>query len=115
MLSLTLVSALAGAVLGLRYKVLVLLPAMSLGIMLILVIGMARGDGECMILARVAVAVSALQIGYLAGTVTRSTRRGRADRASAPGMDGSFGAGALRGASRWVTTEELSATGALAP
>lgn len=64
---LIIVSALAGAVLAMRYKVLILVPATGIGFALVLAVAMGQHDS----LAKVALALVAittcLQVGYLVG------------------------------------------------
>jgi hypothetical protein len=67
----TISCALVGAVLGLRYKVLALVPAVGVAMMVVLITGIARGDSGWLILGAAATAATVLQIGYLAGTLTR--------------------------------------------
>jgi hypothetical protein len=68
--------ALIGAVLGLRYKVLVLVPAIGCALLVTLVTGIARAEGAWAILAASAAVATVVQIGYLAGTLTRFTVAG---------------------------------------
>jgi len=63
--------ALAGAVLGLRFRFLVLVPAIGLAVLTVVVGGVARADGTWAIVGAAAAVATVLQIGYLAGTVTR--------------------------------------------
>ena len=72
----TIFCALAGAVLGMRYKVLALVPAIGLALMMVLISAIARGDGIWAILGAAAAAGTALQIGYLAGTLIRFAMAG---------------------------------------
>jgi len=68
-LALAIIGALVGIVLGLRFKVLVLVPAIALATILALIIGLARGDGfRSIVLAMVIVGI-ALQLGYFVGIV----------------------------------------------
>jgi hypothetical protein len=64
---LTIVSVLLGAVLGLRFKVLILVPVIGMGLVVVLTGGLLLHDS----LARVALAIvlmaTCLQVGYLAG------------------------------------------------
>jgi hypothetical protein len=76
MIMLALVGALAGAVLGLRYKVLILVPAIWLGVVLVVAVGIGHGDGAGSIALACAALATALQLGYLAGTFTRFTIAG---------------------------------------
>jgi hypothetical protein len=70
-LELAIVSALAGIALGLRYKVFVLVPAVSLTIMFAVIGGIAHGDGLWSILLAMAILGTAVQFGYFAGIVIR--------------------------------------------
>jgi len=62
---------LIGAVLGMRFKVLILIPAIGLAWIVILAAGIAREDNVSAILIAAVLASSCLQIGYLCGIVTR--------------------------------------------
>ena len=64
-----------GAILGMRFKVLVLIPAIGLAFIAALAEGLARGDRASAILTAAVVASSSLQIGYLGGILTRYGRR----------------------------------------
>ena len=61
--------ALIGAILGLRYKVLILVPAFVLSSVAIFGTGMARSDNPSSILLTVFLAITALQMGYIAGAL----------------------------------------------
>ena len=61
--------ALIGAILGLRYKVLILIPAFVLSSVAIFGTGMARSDNPSSILLTVFLAITALQMGYIAGAL----------------------------------------------
>jgi len=68
-LALAIISVFVGIALGLRFKVLVLVPAIASAIIFIVIAGLARGDGfGSIVLATVMVGV-ALQLGYLIGIV----------------------------------------------
>ena len=71
MLLLAMISTLVGAVFGLRFKVLIMLPAIGCALPLILGIGLTRGDDAWSILLAMVLAATALQLGYLFGAVTR--------------------------------------------
>ena len=60
-----------GAALGVRFKVLVLVPAIGLAFIAILAGGVARGDSVSTILIAIVLASSCLQIGYLCGILVR--------------------------------------------
>jgi len=64
---------LIGAALGMRFKVLVLVPAIGFLFTAILVACVMRGESLSMTIAAVVLTVSCLQIGYLGGVVTRYT------------------------------------------
>jgi len=68
--------ALAGAVLGLRFKVLVLMPALGFVLPATVISAFAQGDGAWAIAGACAMAATLLEIGYLAGTLTRFTLAG---------------------------------------
>ena len=71
MLILTLIAVLIGVVLGLRFRMLVLLPIICGGIAIIVVDGVARGDGFSQIAFATVATVAALQ----AGLLSRQRRR----------------------------------------
>jgi|SRR5450631_4755337 len=96
MVILLVIGILVGAVLSLRFKVLVLVPVICGALSIVVVDGIARGDG----LLRLAVAMIAIatsvQLGFILGVGARSvigaTRAGNHDRVSMPtsaGMSGS--------------------------
>ncbi len=61
---------LIGAVLGTRFKVLVLIPAIGLTVSAILAAGIVRGESISTFAVTAILAVSCLQIGYLSGIAT---------------------------------------------
>lgn len=69
MLMSNLLMLLIGFALGLRFKVLVLLPAMGLVWMAYLAVGLIRSDGVSMILVAGMLAAICLQVGYLVGAM----------------------------------------------
>ena len=71
MVMLLIFTMLIGAVLGMRFKVLVLVPATALVVLLIAAAGIAHGDGAGVILLAMVLAAVGLQMGYLGGTGTR--------------------------------------------
>ena len=77
MLTHTVVAMLSGAVLGLRYKVLILAPAITFA--LVFVVGFAREAGIWWIALDMVVVTTALQLGYLGGSALASTQH-RVDR-----------------------------------
>lgn len=60
---------LIGAMLGLRFKVAILVPAIIIGSVVILAIGMSSGNNFWSVLLVMIVMITALQMGYLSGTV----------------------------------------------
>ena len=60
-----------GAALGVRFKVLILIPAIGLAFMAIVAGGVARGDSALAILIAAVLASSGLQIGYLCCIIAR--------------------------------------------
>jgi len=68
MLTLALVSLLVGAVLGMRFRVLVLLPAIFTALLAILAFGISSAAGFSVIALAMVLATACLQLGYL-GTV----------------------------------------------
>jgi len=68
---LTLMGALAGAVLGLRFKVLVLVPVICVALAIVLVNGIARSDGVWWLAFTMIMIATALQLGYVLGIVVR--------------------------------------------
>jgi hypothetical protein len=73
MSTLILLVFLTGAVLGLRFKVLILAPAIGLALIVVVAMAIARGDGVASILLAGALASVCLQVGYLGGILTRYT------------------------------------------
>ena len=67
-----------GAALGMRFKVLILIPAIGLACIAALAEGIARGDSAFAIVIAAVVASSCLQIGYLGSILTRYGRRTKA-------------------------------------
>jgi hypothetical protein len=71
MMNLFILSILVGAVLGMRLKVLVLVPATIFTTSLVVAVGAARGDPiDTIALVAAAIAIC-LQIGYISGSATR--------------------------------------------
>jgi hypothetical protein len=71
-LELAVISAIAGAVLGLRFKVLILVPAVMFAVMFAAVVGIARTDSVLSVVLLMAAVGAAVQIGYLAGIFIRA-------------------------------------------
>jgi hypothetical protein len=66
-LEIAIVCVVAGAVLGLRYNVLVLVPAVTLAMLLAVAVGVARAESFWSIVLMTIVFAAAVQLGYLAG------------------------------------------------
>ena len=83
---LILLAFLLGAVLGMRFKVFILIPAIGFALIAILAGGIARGNSVSGTLIVAVLASSCLQIGYLLGIIARYsvalTRAGRPRKAS---------------------------------
>jgi len=71
MMMLAITTMLIGALLGQRFKVLILLPAIVIGSAAIFAFGMAHSNGLWSILLATAFTITALQLGYLGGSVIR--------------------------------------------
>lgn len=64
-------ASLVGGLFGLRFKVLIVIPAIGLVSVAALVTGIARGDGAPAVLMAATLAGACVQIGYLCGAVIR--------------------------------------------
>ncbi len=63
-LELALSAFLAGIALGLRYKVVILIPAIVLVMLFAMIVGIARGDRFLSVILAMAIPGAAIQIGY---------------------------------------------------
>jgi hypothetical protein len=73
-----------GATLGLRFKVLVLLPAIAVGFIISVGIGVGNGTDYTSIVFNTSLLIAALQTGYFTGTVARfGVARARSRKQSA--------------------------------
>jgi len=70
---LAIVGVLAGIGLGLRYKVLILVPAVTLTMIFAMIVAIARGDHFWSIILVTAIPGTAVQLGYLVGIAIRAT------------------------------------------
>jgi hypothetical protein len=70
---LAIISILAGITLGMRYKVVILVPLVTLAIIFAMIVGIARGDHFGSIVLAMVMLGGAVQVGYLAGTAIRAT------------------------------------------
>jgi hypothetical protein len=71
MFILAMISFLAGAMLGLRFKVFVLVPAIGLALAVVAVNGIGVEDGVWRIVGTMVVAATFLQLGYVGGGILR--------------------------------------------
>jgi hypothetical protein len=71
-MALTIIGFLVGGALALRFNVLILIPAIGLALLGTAAVGIAQGDRIGSVLLAMVFVGSALQIGYLAGIVTRA-------------------------------------------
>lgn len=62
---------LTGALLGMRFKVLILIPAVGIAVIAVLWVGVLRGDGAIAILLATALAWAGLEFGYICGSAAR--------------------------------------------
>jgi hypothetical protein len=68
-----LIGIVVGIVLGLRYKVLILVPAVMFATILIIIVGIAHRDGFRSTVLMAVEFIAAVQLGYLAGAVTHAS------------------------------------------
>jgi hypothetical protein len=68
MWTLTTISILVGVVLGLRFNLFILVPTIGLALTMVVVTGMARGDGAWSLVATMIVVTTFLQLGYIGGS-----------------------------------------------
>ena len=78
MTMLTIVSVLVGALLGIRFKVFILLPAVLLAVAVVTAVGLSRESGVWWIALEIVVIMTALELGYLGGSLAARIGRGRA-------------------------------------
>ena len=71
-LELVILSVLVGAALGLRYKVLILVPSVAAAMLLALIIGIGRADSLGSVGLAMVILGTAVQFGYLAGVAIRA-------------------------------------------
>src|SRR5215470_19595925 len=90
MFSLAIVHTLIGAVLGLRFKVMVLVPMFAISLIAIAGVNAALGTGLWMTLIEMVIAVTSTQVGYLGGAAIRlflAAPRGAAAEHPSPNTD----------------------------
>jgi hypothetical protein len=68
----TISGTLVGALLGLRFRVMIIVPAIFIAAAIVTASGTARGDGAAAIAVAVIVVAASLQVGYFAGAVLRA-------------------------------------------
>jgi len=78
-----LMGILAGAVLGLRFQVFVLIPVSCGALAIVVVDGIARGDGFLQLALAIAMTAIALQVGYVLGSVVGLLEAARVDHGKA--------------------------------
>ncbi len=71
MVMIALCSSLLGATLGTRFRVLVLIPAIMLGVLLIAATAAVKGSSLSSMIGAIAIWAVFLQLGYLGGLLTR--------------------------------------------
>ena len=69
MVTFTIVSVLLGALLGTRFRVSILLPVVLLAVAIVAAVGLARESSAWRILLEIIVVMTALELGYLGGSV----------------------------------------------
>jgi hypothetical protein len=71
-IALAVINVLAGIALGLRYRVVILVPAVSLVVTFAVIVGIARGDHLWSIILAMVIVGTAIQLGYLVGIAIRA-------------------------------------------
>jgi len=71
-LEIVIIHFLAGVALGLRFKVLILVPAVTLTMLFAAIVGVARGDMFWSIAIAMILLVTSIQVGYLVGILIRA-------------------------------------------
>jgi hypothetical protein len=71
-LEIVIIHVLAGAALGLRFKVMILVPALTLTMLFAAIVGVTRGDQFWSIAVAMILLGTAIQVGYLAGILIRA-------------------------------------------
>ena len=71
-LEIVIIHVLAGAALGLRFKVVILVPALTLTMLFAAMVGVTRGDQFWSIALAMILLGTAIQVGYLAGILIRA-------------------------------------------
>jgi hypothetical protein len=114
MLALTIISFLIGVILGLRFKVIVLVPAFGLALALIAVSGIVMEEGLWRPVSTAVAVATFLQLGYICGSILRiafyRTRVADHGRASMPASTEASRSGRSEPSGRFKTTEQLHHT-----
>jgi hypothetical protein len=76
--------ALIGAVLGLRFKVMVLVPTIAISLIVIALVALTFGSGIWMAVIETVIAVTLVQVGYLCGAAIRMFLAGSRDTIRQP-------------------------------
>jgi hypothetical protein len=84
MFSLAITYALIGAVLGLRFKVMVLVPTIAISLIVIALVALTFGSGIWMAVIETVIAVTLVQVGYLCGAAIRMFLAGSRDTIRQP-------------------------------
>ena len=71
MFALAIVGSLVGAVLGLRFRIIILWPVIAIGLIAITGLDVARGTPLAALALEAAIATTAIQVGYLCGAALR--------------------------------------------
>jgi hypothetical protein len=71
-IALVVINVLAGIALGLRYRVVILVPTLSLVMTFTVIVGVARGDHFWSIILAMVIVGTAVQLGYLIGIALRA-------------------------------------------
>jgi hypothetical protein len=71
-LEIVIIHVLAGAALGLRFKVMILVPALTLTMLFAAMVGVTRGDQFWSIAVAMILLGTAIQVGYLVGILIRA-------------------------------------------
>ena len=71
-LEIVIIHVLAGAALGLRFKVMILVPAITLTMLFAAMVGVTRGDKFWPIAVAMTLLGTAIQVGYLVGILIRA-------------------------------------------
>jgi hypothetical protein len=93
MLIVMLISILVGAVLGMRFKVVILVPGVAFGLFAVTAAGLAHRDSLGTVALVMVLIATGLQLGYLFGTATRFVVAGA--RPAPAGRRAGFADGAL--------------------